>query len=69
MLISPVSTLMSYVDAVWNPGIGNTQGAVPAHYGWWVRAAASWSDRYANWSPSAASATSMSPWIAPARMP
>lgn len=35
----PTTTLMSYVDAVWNSGVGNTQGAVPAHYGWWVRAA------------------------------
>ncbi len=34
----PVTTLMSYVDGVWTAAIGNTQGAVPAHYGWWVRA-------------------------------
>ncbi len=35
----PATTLMSYVDAVWNPAIGNTQGATAAHYGWWLRSA------------------------------
>ncbi len=32
----PVTPLMSYVDSVWNPSIGNTQGATAAHYGWWL---------------------------------
>ena len=35
----PTTTLMSYVDSVWDPSIGNTQGATAAHYGWWLRAA------------------------------
>ena len=35
----PATTLLSYVDVVWDPSIGNTQGATAAHYGWWVRAA------------------------------
>ncbi len=35
----PTTTLMSYADSVWDASIGNTQGATPAHYGWWVRSA------------------------------
>jgi uncharacterized protein (DUF1800 family) len=33
----PTTSLMSYINSVWDPSIGNTQGATAAHYGWWVR--------------------------------
>lgn len=35
----PATTLLSYVDAVWDPNNTNTQNSVQAHYGWWVRSA------------------------------